>query len=77
MSSLGKELLQFAASPLLALALSETFLRLSILALLLLLGLAREEVSVVLLLCPLSCGAPLVIFRRRGSLFVHFIHRIA
>jgi hypothetical protein len=59
----GNELLCFAASPPLALALGETFPRFRILALLLLLGRARVVVSHTLLLRPLRGGTPLVVFR--------------
>jgi hypothetical protein len=57
----GNELLCFAASPHLALALSETFPRFLILAILLFLGRARVVVSHALSLPLLRGGAPLVV----------------
>jgi len=58
----GNDLFCFAASPPLALAFSEPFTRRFIFALLLLLGLARQEVSVALFLRPLPAACCSVSF---------------
>ena len=59
--------LLFCPSLPLALARSETFPCFLILSLLLLLGQARVVVSHALLLRPLPCGMPLVVFRPVGG----------
>ena len=65
---LADGLLWFAASPSLALALGETFARFRILAVLLLLGLARQVVSVALLLHSLRLGTALVVVPVGGGM---------
>ena len=60
----GNRLLRYSAARLpIPLARSETFARLCVLAVLLLLGQARVVISHTLLLRPLRRGAPLVVFR--------------